>query len=86
MSIINRKRLFSAAVGAISFIKIYDIKKNNILLEMSCTGGVTITEDQFKEYNTRNPHFAAEIEPIPIHRNSLSLGKKTMKKLINKIK
>ena len=76
----NVKRLQTATAGAISFIKILDIKTNIALIEMSCTGDVTINEARNIETGIR------EFQPKAIHKESYSLGEKTMKKLLRKIK
>ncbi|WP_298778614.1 hypothetical protein [uncultured Polaribacter sp.] len=77
---LNKKRLSSSKAGAISFIKIFDIKNNQIFIEMSCTADVTINE-------TRNIYSGIrEFQPISIHKKSYDLGEKSMKKLLNRIK
>lgn len=76
----NRLRLTNTKAGAISSIKIIDIKKKEVFLEMSCTGDVYIRDNVNMYTGIR------EFQPIPIHKDSYSLGEKSMKKLLKKIK
>lgn len=80
LSSLNIKRLQTASDGAISFIKVLDIKTNIALIEMSCAADVTINEARNIQTGVR------EFQPQTIHKDSYSLGDKTMKKLLKKIK
>ncbi|WP_445748353.1 hypothetical protein [Polaribacter sp.] len=80
LTALNKKRLYSAKVGAISFLKILDIKNNQVLIEMTCTADININENIDMDSGIR------ELQPITIHKNSYVLGEKAMKKLLKKIK
>jgi hypothetical protein len=80
LSSLNVKRLQTASDGAISFIKVLDIKTNIALIEMSCAADVTINEARDIQTGVR------EFQSLTIHKDSYSLGDKTMKKLLKKIK
>lgn len=77
---LNKKRLSSSKAGAISFLKIFDIKNNQIFIEMSCTAEVTINAARDMYSGIR------EFQPIAIHKKSYELGDKSMKKLLKRIK
>lgn len=77
---LNKKRLSSSKAGAISFLKIFDIKNNRIFIEMSCIAEVTINEARDMYSGIR------EFQPIAIHKKSYELGEKSMKKLLKRIK
>ena len=76
----DKRKFYKSRAGARSFIKILDIKNNNVLLEMSCSGEVSISEN--RDLDTGE----LKLSPISIHKDSYSLGEKTMKKLLKKIK
>jgi len=83
---IEDKRRFSlASSGAMSFIKIIDLKTNTALLEMSCAAAVIIHKNRLLELKTQND-LRPPSQPIPFYKNSESLRKKTIKKLLKKIK
>lgn len=76
---VHKKRMYYSKAGAISFIKIVDVKNGEIVLEMNCTGSISNKEDK--------DIFSGEVQhKLNFHKNSYSLGEKTMKKLLNKIK
>ena len=71
--------MYYAKSGAVSFIKIVDVKNREIVLEINCVGKVSKSDD--RDFDT------GEIKHrLNIHKGSYSLGKKTMKKLLKKIK
>lgn len=76
---LNLKRLNSSKAGAISYVKIFDIKNNLVFIEMSCTADVTINENRDMYSGV------SEFQPITIHKDSYALGEKAMKKLLKKI-
>tara|TARA_R110001606_G_scaffold372747_1_gene529897 strand:+ start:2215 stop:2877 length:663 start_codon:yes stop_codon:yes gene_type:complete len=79
----NNARLISALSGAIASIKIIDLDTFEVVVEMSCTASVNDSKYHFEE---AIDHQGPVIGTIPIHKNSFSLGKKAMKKLLKKIK
>jgi len=80
LTALNKKRLYSAKAGAISFLKILDIENNQVLIEMTCTADININENIDMDSGIR------ELQPITIHKDSYALGEKAMKKLLKKIK
>lgn len=76
----NKLRFYDANAGAISSIKIIDIKKNEVFLEVSCAAYLNIREERDLYTGVK------EFQPKAIHKNSYSLGEKAMKKLLKKIK
>lgn len=80
LSSINSKRLRSSNAGAISHLKILDLRNQQLLIEMSCTGSVTINEERDLYDGVK------EFQPTSIHKDSYEIGEKTMKKLLKKIK
>jgi hypothetical protein len=80
LSPINSKRLSSSKAGAVSYLKILDLRNQQLLIEMSCTGDITINEARDLYDGVR------EFQPKAIHKDSYSLGEKAMKKLLKKIK
>ena len=76
----HKRRFHRSESGAKSFVKILDIKNNTTLIEMSCSGEVTVNET--RNFDTGQ----LEVQRISIHKGSNSLGEKTMKKLLRKIK
>jgi hypothetical protein len=71
--------MYYAKAGAVSFIKIVDVKNGEIVLEMNCTGKVSKPDD--RDFDTGAIQYK-----LNIHKDSYSLGEKTMKKLLKKIK
>jgi hypothetical protein len=79
LSNIHKKKMYYAKSGAVSFIKIVDVKNRETVLEINCTGTVSKPDD--RDFDT------GEVKHrLNIHKGSYSLGKKTMKKLLKKIK
>ncbi|WP_146092144.1 hypothetical protein [Polaribacter filamentus] len=76
----SKGRLNDSKSGAMSFIKIVDIKSNTVLLEMNCVGEVSVSEN--RDLATGE----GKLQPKAIYKDSYSLGEKTMKKLLKKIK
>jgi len=79
LSNIHKKQLYRATAGAISFIKIIDVKNGETLLEMNCTGAVSNRKDT-------DIFTGEEQNRIYLHKSSNTLGEKTMKKLLKRIK
>jgi hypothetical protein len=79
LSNIHKKKMYYAKAGAVSFIKIVDVKNGEIVLEMNCTGKVSKPDD--RDFDTGAIQYK-----LNIHKDSYSLGEKTMKKLLKKIK
>jgi hypothetical protein len=76
---IHKKKMYYAKAGAVSFIKIVDVKNGETVLEVNCTGKVSKPDD--RDFDT------GEIKHrLNLHKGSYSLGKKTIKKLLKKIK
>lgn len=76
----NTSRFIDAVSGAIFFVKIVDIQNNTTILEMSCTAVV-------KERDAVNMYTGEqEFEHTQIYKRSNTLGEKSMKKLLRKIK
>ena len=82
---VDKKRFQLARTGGISFIKIIDIKTNNVLLEMSCSATVIITKKMMLELEAEN-HVMPPNQPFSIYKSSKKLREKSMKKLLKKIK
>lgn len=80
----DKRRFSLASSGAMSFIKIIDIKTNVALLEMSCAAAVIVYKNRLLELRTQND-LRPTSQPIPFYENSESLRKKTIKKLLKKI-
>ncbi|TXD47294.1 hypothetical protein [Polaribacter sp. IC073] len=76
----SKGRFYDSVSGAMSFVKIIDLKNGGILLEMNCKGEISTPENK--------DMYTGEIRPKPasIHTDSYNLGEKTMKKLLKKIK
>lgn len=79
LSNVHKKQLYRSAAGAVSFIKIIDVKNGKILLEMNCTGSVSNRKDT-------DIFTGEEQNRIYLYRSSKTLVEKTMKKLLKKIK
>ncbi len=76
----NRKLLIGSEAGAISFIKILDIKKNEVFLELNCVGTIRLQEE--RDFYTNE----IKLQPTLFHKDFYELGEKAMKKLLKKIK
>ncbi|TXD53065.1 hypothetical protein [Polaribacter sp. IC063] len=76
----NRKLLIGSEAGAISFIKILDIQKNEVFLEINCVGTIRLIEE--RDFYTNE----TKLQPTTFHKDSYELGEKAMKKLLRKIK
>jgi hypothetical protein len=76
----SKGRFNDSKSGAMSFIKIVDIKSNTVLLEMNCIGEVSVSEN--RDLATGE----GKLQPKAIYKDSYALGEKTMKKLLKKIK
>ena len=82
---VDNNRFYLANFGAISFIKIIDLKTKGALLEMSCSATVIVREDLFAESQTEYDAMPP-LQPVALYKNAKSLEKKSMKKLLKKIK
>ncbi len=76
---VHKKDMYFSKEGAVSFIKIIDVNNGKTLLEMTCTG--EISESREKDMQT-----GESINTLNLYKDSYALGKKTMKKLLKKIK
>ena len=76
----SKGRFNDSKAGSMSFVKIIDLKNGGVLLDMNCKGEVSIPENKDMQTGELRP------QPVSFHKNSYSLGEKTMKKLLKKIK
>ncbi|APZ46762.1 hypothetical protein BW723_10915 [Polaribacter reichenbachii] len=79
LSNVHKKKMYFSKEGAVSFIKIIDVNNGKILLEMTCTGKISKSED--KDMQT-----GENLNRLNLYKGSYALGEKTMKKLLKKIK